>query len=161
MTEAEREEQETGVSQCFARGTVGEDCDDCFCHPSNDGICCYGEEHSYTDSHCRSCEYENKCKKLTHGVTSRSRSTRRVSASSNVGRSKMRKRRLQRKTDSTEPLIQLPSRNRTLEETDSEAPVHVDYQEPFMTRLGRLVGWGMIEGGLQMALSFFQRNRPE
>lgn len=139
------------IADCFDNGTVGEDCDDCMAHPSNDpeDACCYGSEHEYHDKTCTRCPHENDCAQLTHGITSRSsRTIRRPS-----------KLRLRSRRTKNESLIAPSPVNRTPKQTVQEGDM--DTEEAFMKKLGRATGWGMIEGGLQMALDFFQRNRPK
>jgi len=145
------------IRNCFNNNTVGEDCDDCLAHPSNDPDeheCCYGSQHEHNDKECRACEYETNCSRLTHG---RSPAQRRIITRSSTRKStsfQLRRKNPRRNTESL--LVDETPCNRTpVEELPEEA------EETFMKRLSRVTGWGMIEGGLQMALSFFQKNRPE
>jgi len=152
-------DEEQIVAHCFDYGTVGEGCDDCPAHPNNatEFECCFGTKHEFNDTDCRRCEYEGQCSKLTHG-RSHTRIPKRI-----VVRSRTRPTTsysLQKTgVDQSKPLIpdvvEAP-RNRTSVQEHQE-----EFEEPFVNRLMRKTGWGMIEGGLQMALSFFQKNRPE
>lgn len=150
------EEREV-IEECFEQGCVGEDCDDCIAHPSNDpeDECCYGTSHEYHDKQCRRCEYEKDCARLTHGRSSTRNKLKLRTRSTSSTRLKKR-----RKADDDEPLLETKvkssNRKRTTDEEAQEGE-----EEVFMKRLARVTGWGMIEGGLQMALSFFQKNRPD
>lgn len=148
-------EEERLVRECFDSGAVGEYCDDCIAHPDNDPPdfeCCFGTKHEYNDDVCRRCDHSLKCSRLTHG-----RSPRRVLVRSRQKPSTSNS--LQIRSDPAKALlpdvVQTPS-NRTPVQVRQE-----EEEEPFVNRLLRVTGWGMIEGGLQMALSHFQKNRPK
>jgi hypothetical protein len=141
------------IHECFRSGSVGESCDDCPAHPANGGPCCFGMDHEEDHEDCQDCDYESECARLTHGHSPK----RRIP---------IRRRNLPiahpqvRRT--SEPLLDSNPGHRTVVRRRQEEDEIEQRETPeqFINKLIEVTGWGMVEGGLQMALSYFQRNRP-
>ena len=154
------------VHDCFM-GEAMRDCANCIAAPNFGGRCCFGEMYDISDKECRDCLHRMECANVYHGTVPqrsvRLNTFRRpIVNNPNIG---LNSRRIP--IAGARPSV-MPARNpanliptavhRTppvLVKEEQQTP------EPFFRRLGRVTGWGMVEGGLQMALNFFQRNRPE
>ena len=162
-------DHDRAVAECFDPHNGGDrDCDNCLACPDNGGGCCFAEKHQYGDKECRECIHESDCASVVHGhghhqPAPKERSGRvllRRGAVTQKGSNRLvsiNKQRREKKTLLARNPNRTPAQQRpeVIEETDEAvAPT-------FVERLGRHVGWGMAEGGLQMALDFFTRNRPD
>jgi hypothetical protein len=148
------------VHECFM-GDVQRDCMQCMASPDHGGKCCFGQAYNPIDKECRDCLHRSECSSQYHGVPS----------------SRINIRRPIPQYSYQQPIRRVPvtpvvNTHSAVRQTTNLIPTAVHRTppsiqkeelviEPFMKRLGRVTGWGMVEGGLQMALNFFQRNRPE
>ena len=146
------------IQECFM-GEVYRDCNGCVASPAQGGRCCFGEAYNAADKECRDCIHRSECSATQYGTT--------VHSPRVTLRRPMPQPMAPRRIPVTGPQpINRPVGN-LIPNTVNRAPVTAmaptieTSPEPFMRRLGRVTGWGMIEGGLQMALGFFQRNRPD
>lgn len=164
MTDDEMYNQ--AVEECFT-GDVPRDCDNCIASPQHGGRCCFAEAYNPVDKECRDCLHRPSCAAHFHGsIGSTSRVTLRrpsvYAQPSPVRRVPITNTPPIVRQASNQPPNLIPTTvHRTPAARPKEEKLAVRTEEPFMKRLGRVTGWGMVEGGLQMALNFFQRNRPE
>jgi hypothetical protein len=153
------------VHDCFM-GESMRDCANCIASPAYGGRCCFGELYDIGDKECRDCLHRTECSQVYHGSVAPQRSVRLSLHRPIVGGPTINTGA--RRIPIGPRPVATPTRNTTNlipTAVHRTPPVLVkeeqQTQEPFFRRLGRVTGWGMIEGGLQMALNFFQRNRPE
>jgi len=154
------------VQDCFT-GDMCRDCSNCVASPAYGGRCCFGEAYNVADRECRDCYHRSECSQVYHGVARRPAQVtiRRPIVTSGQPLIGPRHAPV---SNITARAVPLPSRSQgallpTAVHRTPPVPVkeEVQVREPFLKRLGRVAGWGAVEGGLQMMLNFFQRNRPE
>lgn len=159
------------MEDCFD-GAIERQCDNCPNHPGAGGTCCFGTRHDYKDSECQQCNHRPECATIMRGFAPQPRPPYQNGVPSGYQPQPQRPTRLPmygqapRPIQPTQPIrvpVQsapqrplLPSHNvQSLQRAQT-----LDLERPFIERLGQITVWGMIEGGLQMALDYFQMNRP-
>ena len=136
------------IERCFS-GEIARDCKYCDGHSSMNGTCCFGKLYTDDDEECQECIHGSDCASVTQGNNKSVSRPRRILIKSN-------KRRITiNPTRRNEPVVEVPVIR------DNPTTIAASPEEAKLTRLAKFTGWGMIEGGLQFALSFFQGNRPE
>ena len=144
--------QEEIVQECFS-GQRERECTHCPAHYTKGGVCCFGEKHDWNDDDCKNCIHQEPCSKLTHRPKPVARTVYRrpVHAASPTTTTSSTVQSTARRVGS---ILQTPT------QVGAE-PLKYPDDATFTHKLATTVGWGMIEGGLEFALHFFRRRRPE
>lgn len=164
---------------CF-RGDWERDCERCPAYPEKDGDCCFGSEHEHNDPHpygCQTCIHEQDCAMLTHREEEAPR-RRILVRHGGIVREQPQPTQPRFPIASNHPTRQSPkygfqlpvSRHPTTMagpsilhqyEVTPRTPLQFSGDSSFFEKLAVVTGWGMVEGGLEMALGFFRRRRPD
>ncbi len=153
MAQFRHDEMQEIMDECF-NGRVVRECNICPANEEHGGRCCFGDKHQWGDRECRECIHQDDCAPLSHGALPRSAKPRIMLKS---GRTSNVRPLSQFKNEGGSIVKPLVIRRSPTHRTPDGKP----QEETMLKRLGKFTLWGMIEGGLQMALNFFQGNRPE
>ena len=165
-------------TDCFC-GERDRDCKSCPAHKSRGGDCCFGRLHEYNDpseNGCQSCIHEKDCARLTHGSFQPHSQTRFPNASRII---------INRGVPQGNPRIPItsnttPRYSSTTHHTPQRItegchygellrengpiayePLELSEDVTMLEKFGLVTGWGAAEGGLELALHFMRKHRPD
>ena len=159
------------ISQCL-NGERDRDCNWCPAHPSRNGECCFSARHEYNHPDCNACYIRQDCAAMTHGLNRAP-----AYANSNVIRPAAPTRVYPgvRTAPSGQSVrvssgMQMPPMSAygpqpgeplLVQQPIAPEPIKLSPTNGLFHRFCQVVAWGAGEGGLEMALNFFRKRRPE
>ena len=169
------------MTECFNGRAENRSCDFCPAHNSKGGPCCFGRKYA-NDGECGSCVHKLGCFNEFNGL-SKQRIIPTGSASniplrpSNVTPIPMNSAYAQPTVAPINSTQFAGISNQFLPQTHSASPqmpsmimqfsmpkrepIPFDKDSSLAEKLSIMTGWGMLEGGLEMALYTFRKHRPE
>lgn len=156
------------VQECFG-GDCDRQCSYCEAHHSRAGICCFGHKYDCDDEECRACIHEYSCSREYESLIEEQQPRRRVVVNAvrprpTPGYNSPRPVYANgpRHQRAVVPYRHSDSMGRLLEQFPQEPRMPMEWKDEtnFFGQLSTVVGWGMVEGGLELALDFFRRRRP-
>jgi hypothetical protein len=166
------EEQEHIVNECL-NGDRRRSCADCPAHHSKNGPCCFGCRYEEDDEeHCMNCRHQYACSSATLSYENRMARQREANRKENRGLRVMNRsvpgrpsvgspRPASRGGLIAETKSRSMSRSRDAEIVSAEDQPTSGKVSRFFKHMGLHALWGAGEGGLEMALRYMQRRRPD